>query len=132
MSGGIGMGRTLVVQVDNQGTVSVYGKGRSSKCRYSTTIARATFEVAKGLGMEVRVCKIRRCSDKGSILADALSKGRVREFRVTNPDFRLLSVPSSILDWVSKPVVDYTLGRRILCDMRRRGIKVMVEGDATR
>ena len=127
LGGKVGMGRTLLVMVDNQGTVSVFGKGRCRKCHYSTTIARATYEVARGLGMEVRVCKIRRCSDKGSTLADSLSKGKVEEFKRDYPDFQLVDIPKPIWDWISRPKVDYSLGRRILQAMQTKGIRVKVK-----
>ena len=123
----VGMGRTMVVMVDNQGTVGVSSKGRSKDCRYSSTIARATYEVAKGLGMEVRVRKIARCSDKGSRLADTLSKGGVREFKASCPDFRLVDIPKSIVEWISCPTVNYSLGRRILQDLQGKGERALVE-----
>ena len=75
------MGKVLVVLVDNQGTVGVYRKGHGKGCPYATCLVRAAYVVAKGMAIGLRVEKIRRCSDGGSVLADAISKGDIDVLR---------------------------------------------------
>ena len=84
------MGKVLVVEVDNQGTVGVYKKGHGKDCPYVTTLVRAAYIVAKGMAIDLRVRKIRRCSDRGSCLADAVSKGEVSVLQKEWPSSRSL------------------------------------------
>jgi hypothetical protein len=59
-----------------QGAVDVYRKGHSTKCVYTSTIAKALYEVADAIGATVTVEKVKRCSDCGSYTADMISKVR--------------------------------------------------------
>ena len=52
----------------------------------------------------------------------------MREFKRDYPDFWLETILKPIWDWISRPGVDYGLGRRILQEMGRRGAKVVVGG----
>jgi len=81
--------------------------------------------VAAAIGCTVTIDKITRCSDDGSILADLLSKGKVREFHDTTPrswamDADPAWIPPSILSWIHNPQEDDSLGGRILADMKSR------------
>ena len=60
----------------SQGAVDVYKKGHSTKCVYSSTIAKAIYEVSEAIGATMTIEKIRRCSDRGSYTADMVSKVR--------------------------------------------------------
>jgi len=51
-------------------------KGHSTRCVYTSTIAKAIYEVAKAIGVTVTVEKVKRCSDRGSYTADMISKVR--------------------------------------------------------
>ena len=69
----------LVVSVISpvpQGAVDVYLKGHSTKCVYTSTIAKALCEVAEAIGAKLTVEKIKRCSDRGSCTADMISEVR--------------------------------------------------------
>ena len=52
----------------------MYRKGHSTKCVYTSSIAKALYEVAEAIGATVTVEKIKRCSDRGSYTADMISK----------------------------------------------------------
>ena len=124
------MGKVLVVEVDNQGTVGVYKKGHGKDCPYVTTLVRAADIVAKGMAIDLRVRKIRRCSDRGSCLADAVSKGEVSVLQKEWPSSRsLVELPRSIINWVKDPVEDLDLGTKVLKDLEARGMEVVVIGD---
>ena len=99
MAGMDAMGKVLVVEVDNQGTVGVYKKGHGKDCPYVTTLVRAAYIVAKGMAIDLRVRKIRRCSNRGSCLADAVSKGEVSVLQKEWPSSRsLVELPRSIIN----------------------------------
>ena len=59
-----------------QGAVDVYRKGHSTQCVYTSTVAKALFEVAEAIGASVTIEKVKRCSDRGSYTADMISKVR--------------------------------------------------------
>ena len=121
------MGKVLVVLVDNQGTVGVYRKGHGKGCPYATCLVRAAYVVARGMAIGLRVEKIRRCSDGGSVLADAISKGDIDVLRRAWPFRRnLVEIPSSLLDWIRNPVDDMELGEKILGDLMARGLEVVI------
>jgi hypothetical protein len=73
------------------------------------------------LGCRVRVTKTRRCSGKGETAADALSKGEwetawdLMPQKNTDPGV----IPVSLLVWITNPVPDLNLGRRVLSDMAK-------------
>ena len=71
-------GKTLVVKVDNAGTVGVYAKGHCATRPYSTNLVNAISIVSQGMTVYLRVRKIRRCSDKGSILVDTINKCNIK------------------------------------------------------
>ena len=75
----------------------------------------------------LRVEKIRRCSDGGSVLADAISKGDIDVLRKAWPNRRnLVEIPGSLLDWIRNPVDDMELGEKILGDLMARGLEVVI------
>ena len=52
-------GGHLRVFVDNQGAVDIYKKGHSTKCVYTSSIAKAIFEVAEATGVLYIDCQRR-------------------------------------------------------------------------
>ena len=65
-------GHQVVFHVDNAGTVSAFQKGHS-RDPLTQTIIRATHLVMASLNSSVEVVKVKRCSDRGSVLSDLLS-----------------------------------------------------------
>lgn len=43
---------------------------------FTSTVAKALFEVAEAIGASVTIEKVKRCSDRGSYTADMISKVR--------------------------------------------------------
>ena len=119
--------RRLVIWVDNAGSVAIWRKGYSNKCRLSSTLVAAMAAVAAGLGCQVAVRKIARCSDVGSQLADHLSKGNFDGCRrLAQQTGWPLAVeparlPVELVRWIDKPCPDRELGHRILVELARKG-----------
>jgi len=115
------------VWVDNAGSVRIWEKGYSSGCRLCTTIVKATATVAAALSCRLAVEKIRRCSNPGAVMADALSQGDFRRFRAAAAasgaclDVLPALVPRAIARWLARPVPDDDLGDRILREMAAGG-----------
>ena len=109
--------------VDNAGSVGIWSKGYSNNCTLSNTIVKAIGTIAAGLGCRLEIVKVARCSDRGPIMADMLSKAQFQRFRQyaesagwplkTEP----LRIPGALLHWLHSPVPDPNLGHRVLCDM---------------
>ena len=106
------------IMCDNAGFVGIYQKKHCS-CPYTYTIAKALFDVAKGLGCRVRVKKTPRISGHGEMVADALSKGDwgrawpLMPEKKEDPQY----VPRSLLRWIYDPVPDMSLGLKVLEEM---------------
>ena len=70
--------------------------------------------------MDVQVSKIRRCSDKGSVLADLISKGSIRAARKLWREMgRMRRVPRVLIKWIKEPMVDCDLGKKILIKLKK-------------
>ena len=115
------------IWVDNAGSVFIWKKGYSNCCDLSTTLVKAIATVAAGLGCNVDLVKITRCSTLLAILADSLSKGafsRFWECARSNSDLNLPVsagwVPSTLLLWLNNPVLDEDLGHKILLQLSER------------
>jgi hypothetical protein len=110
------------VWVDNAGSVRIWEKGYSSSCALCTTIVKATASIA-ALSCRLEVHKIRRCSNPGAVMADALSQGDFRRFRAAAAAAGSAvaalpaAVPRSLLRWLVRPIPDDELGQRMLLDM---------------
>jgi len=115
------------VWVDNAGSVRIWQKGYSSSCRLCTTIVKATATVAAALACRLEVVKIRRCSNPGAVMADALSQGDFRRFRAAaaaagwEPAATPAVIPRAIGRWLARPVPDDDLGERVLREMAAAG-----------
>ena len=112
------IGRHVICWVDNQGSCDVFRKGHSTKCVYTSCIAKACYDVAEGLEATLTVRKTRRCSDMGSVVADAISKGDFATVRKMMPERKgPMDVPQAILDWIRWPKEDLDLGSKILSQL---------------
>jgi len=113
----------VVFFVDNAGSVCIWQKGYSSSCPLASTLVAAMAAVAAGIGATVCVEKITRCSDPGTVMADALSKSAFGKFweAATATDWALPpepeAVPRSILRWLANPLPDEDLGTKILKEL---------------
>ena len=78
-------------------------------------------------GNRLRDEEIRRFSDDGSVLADAISKGDIDVLRRTWPVGRnLVEIPNSLLNWVRNPVDDMELCEKILKDLLAGGLEAVI------
>ncbi len=116
--------KPIRIWVDNSGSMAVWRKGYSTRCRLCTTLVSAIGRIAAATGCRITIDKIKRCSNDGSILADELSKGWFAAFKRKLPDHWEVSlnpawIPPSILAWIADPVEDHSLGDRILDDIQR-------------
>jgi hypothetical protein len=116
--------RPVRIWVDNSGSVAIWRKGYSSSCSLCTTLVAAIGRLAAALGSVVSIEKITRRSDTGAILADELSKGKLRRFRDRLPDNWALpiepaTIPTAILQWIADPKPQPHLGDKILDELRR-------------
>ena len=116
--------RTAVkVWVDNMASVSIWHKGYSTSCPLSSCLVKAIAVIAGGIGCQITVEKITRCSDVGSELADSLSKGDFQRFHAISHSnaWSLPSdmawVPWALKQWVSNPRPDDDLGHKILQEL---------------
>ena len=68
---------------------------------------------------DVTISKVGRCSDAGSIAADALSKAKFDMFYELMPEKKIdpAWVPRTILRWLEDPKEDLQLGHRIFLEM---------------
>ena len=125
------MNKSVVVQIDNEGTICHIKKGYDSKCVVTSALLRATYEVARGLNAEAYARKVPRCSARGPVMADMLSKGMEKEFlkmwtETENVEIWTRQVPPPLRWWLEHPSVDNELGAKILRHMRRQGVRVML------
>ena len=119
-------GGHLQIFIDNQGAVDIYNKGHSTKCGYTSAIAKAIFEVSEATAVRVSVVKVRRCSDRGSYTAGRISKADMMELRRMMPLREApCEIPPSIVDWVRSPRVDMGWSKLILEDIQRMGVEVV-------
>jgi hypothetical protein len=126
-------GRPVRIWVDNIGAVKIWAKGYSLSCSLCTTLVKAIGTVAAGLGCQIFIEKITRCSNTGADMADALSKADFCRFRrigvgagwplAVGPAW----VPASLLDWLSDPRADEDLGSRLLADISKKGAVLKVD-----
>ena len=114
-----------MVQIDNEGTICHVRKGYDAKCRVTSSLLRATYEVARGLNAAAYARKVARCSAAGPVMADMLSKGLEPEFRKMWAEVEGAEV-LALKYWLQKPSVDNDLGTKVLKFMRRKGVPVIL------
>ena len=119
--------RSLIIPVDNAGSMAIYQKGWCTSCMLCTTLALAISVVASSINCRLEIIKVRRCSTLGAEAADAFSKADFIKFRRLKPLSNLnpAIVPRTLVDWVLNPVEDRELGDRLL---RELGIEKNVMG----
>ena len=111
--------KDVEVFVDNSGAVSILAKGYSSSCIYSYTVAMAINEVAEALNCNLVATKVPRCSDRNTIIADAISKAdwkTLDEFMWWR-NIEPCRIPIALLRWINDPREDLNLGKKILREM---------------
>ena len=121
------MNKAVNFRVDNMSAVYVWRKGYSSKDRLSSTVVKAIFDLAQLLNTSPFVTKVARCSTPGATAVDALSKGDFRMFFSLSPESgpEPLKIPGTLVRWLTRPVVDDSLGQRIGEDLKQGGLDVI-------
>ena len=109
----------VAVFIDNAGFVWAHRKG-SSRDEYIWTLAKFMEDFCKGLGVRVKLFHTGRRTSKGERIADALSKGNMKEVKEEMPEGVDVSDRCSrVLDrWMKDPRVDRDLARRVLGEVQ--------------
>jgi hypothetical protein len=107
--------------VDNAGSVAIWEKGYSTKCRLSSTIVTTIHAIAAAIGCTWHICKITRCSTQQAIVADALSKAQTAQARHHQATLRtaLAAIPTSLLKWIDRPSPSDDLAHQVLSEISR-------------
>jgi hypothetical protein len=106
--------------VDNAGSIGAWEKGYSASCRLCTSIVKAIATVGAGIGADLQLLKITRCSTTGAIIADHLSKANFTASRFAAAeshsvmDTEPARIPPILLEWLQKPVPTDDLGHALL------------------
>ena len=116
---------SVKIWVDNAGSVFIWKKGYSTSCDLSTTLVKAISYVATGLGCNVDLVKISRCSTPLAEMADALSKAAFPKFWSMANSFPRIPhepgwVPPALMKWLANPIYDEDLGHRILLQVAQK------------
>ena len=121
------MNGPVVFRIDNQSGVYTWRKGYSSKDPLSSTVVKAIFDLGRHLNCSVYIAKVARCSTRGAVAADCLSKGEFGEFFRVSPASPVdpLRIPSTLVRWLSWPIVDLSLGTKIATELRARGVDTL-------
>ena len=111
--------QSLVVPVDNDGSVKIFQKGWCTSCVLCSTLVLAISEVAAAINCKIEIVQITRCSNTMASAADAISKGDIRKLRslVANTSSAPAKVPKALISWVANPVGDRRLGEKLLLEM---------------
>ena len=119
--------KALNCRIDNAAGVFTWRKGYSTRDKLSSSVVKAIYDVASHLNSKVFITKVARCSTRGAVAADALSKGDFKSFFEASPSSgpEPLAIPATLVRWLNAPVVDYTLGDRIVEEWRRTGLEVL-------
>ncbi len=116
------MNAHVVLKVDNLGTVWAYEKGRSKEDPYTSVIMTALNHIAVYFSCKLYVTHCPRLSCEAAVLADLLTRtndqGLAFVHRKKVP--LLTGWPPSLLHWMSKPTLDWTLGLSLVDDFKAR------------
>ena len=110
--------KNLVIFTDNIGLCYAYAKGHS-RCLYAHSVAKALHYVAVSLNVNLRVEKTPRCSGRGEVVADELSKGNITKALalMDDPMKNPSSVPLVLKEWIKDPFPSRTLGEMIMDEL---------------
>ena len=111
----------VALYVDNSGFVWAHRKG-CSRDEWIYTLAKFMEDFCTGLGVKVKLFHTGRRTSKGERVADALSKGNMREVEEEMPGAVDVSGRGSkVLErWIHDPRVDRDLARRVLREVAPR------------
>ena len=115
--------------IDNMATVICLEKGYSKGDLWATTILRAARVVAAGIGCTLQAVWEPRRSSRPTRISDNLTHNRLEELEVDEIESYLskniVSFPEPIIEWMSAPQPDQSLGRKCLLWMRKQFPSVM-------
>ena len=146
VGGSVLRNRAVKFRMDNMSAVYTWRKGYSSKDKLASTLVKAIFDLATRLNCKPFICKVARCSTKGAMAADMISKGAFFSFLIFGFTLFLcvgdikgfyklcpgspvdpLPIPVALLQWLQAPKVDYGLGMKIAEELGRKGESVLRE-----
>jgi hypothetical protein len=108
----------VTVWVDNAGSVAIWQKGYSTRCRLSSTIVTSIHAIAAAVGCTVNIQKITRCSNAEAAAADALSKGQFQAARgFVQLDTEPARIPPALVRWINEPTPTDDLAHLILREL---------------
>ena len=112
--------RPVRVLVDNVAVFWAYEKGRSRKDPYTSMFVFILNMLATTLNFYLYIDHVRRVSTFPALLADTFTRTdeKGRNLIKDHPLDIHRSWPPSLYEWMQNPVVDWTLGTRILNDFR--------------
>ena len=121
------MNGPVVFRIDNQSGVYTWRKGYSNKDSLSSTVVKAIYDLSRHLNCAVFISKVARCSTRGAKAADCLSKGEFSEFFLISPESPVdpSRIPSTLVRWLTWPVVDLNLGAKIARELRAKGLDIL-------
>ena len=87
------------------------------------TLLRTVYEVAAALNGREYILEIDRCSTKGSICADAISKADFSKFYDLMPNHNVEPerIPTAFVQWINRPggpIEDRDLGEKIIRELK--------------
>jgi hypothetical protein len=110
--------RQVTIWVDNAGSVAIWKKGYSTRCRLSSTIVTTIHAIASAVGCIVHIEKITRCSTPEAAAADAISKGAFSTARLyTTLDTEPARIPPTLVRWIHEPTPSDDLAHTILTEL---------------
>ena len=120
--------KAVVFFTDNQSAVFAWERGYSPKDKLSSTIVKAIYDLGLHLNVKPFIKKVARCSTKESTAADCLSQGAFKEFfqGALNAPASPTRIPSVLVRWLSWPVVDYHLGKKIATELKSDGLDLLL------
>ena len=121
------MNKAVVFMVDNQSAVFCWERGYSRKDRLSSTVVKAIYDLGRHLNSKPFIKKVARCSTKGSLAADFLSKGDFKNFFASSPGSPVdpSRIPPILVRWLFYPVVDHNLGNKIAEELKAGGLDLL-------
>ena len=87
---------------------------------YTYSILLAVRAVARALNARVEYVKVPRCSDKFSIVADALSQGQVEYAKELLGEYAYGQYSSTLMKWLCDPVPTRVLGQAIVKELSEK------------